>query len=72
VRSQRRHTRRADGIRPPDRLVRGTGSEVIADVRVIQMPRSSASGCNADDPEVIAGVLLTPAEFYTSDFIVPR
>jgi hypothetical protein len=98
-------------------VVHNTGSEVIADVqiataipntpydvRVIQMPRSSASGCNAGDPGVIAGVLLTdpagagsvtvrgpvasgatgawmyvtrpgefsqtPAEFYSSDFVV--
>jgi hypothetical protein len=102
----------------PTAVVHSTGSEVIADVqiataipnmpydvRVIQMPRSSASGCNAGDPGVIAGVLLTdpagagsvtvrgpvasgatgawiyitrpgefsqtPAEFYTSDFVVP-
>jgi hypothetical protein len=106
------------GFARPTALVRSTGSDVIADVqiataipdtpydvRVIQMPRSSASGCNAGDPGVIAGVLLTddggagsltlrgpvasgatgawmfisrpgefsqtPAEFYTSDFVVP-
>ena len=99
-------------------LVRSTGSEVIADtqiataepntpydVRVIQMPRPSASGCNAGDRGVIAGVMMTdgggagsislrgpvasgatgvwmyvsrpgefsqtPAEFYTSDFVMP-
>jgi hypothetical protein len=52
--------------------LRSTGSEVIADtqiataepnmpydVRVIQMPRSSAFPCNAGDPGVIAGVLMT-------------
>jgi hypothetical protein len=106
------------GFARPTALVRSTGPDVIADVqiataipdtpydvRVIQMPRSSASGCNAGDPGVIAGVLLTddggagsltlrgpvasgatgawmfisrpgefsqtPAEFYTSDFVVP-
>jgi hypothetical protein len=106
------------GYARPTALVRGTGSEVIADVqiataipntpydvRLIQTPRSSASGCNAGDPGVTAGVLLTdpagaggvtlrgpvasdatgawmyitrqgefsqtPAEFYTSDFVVP-
>ena len=54
--------------------VRSTGSEVIADVqiataelntpydvRLIQMPRSSASSCNAGDPGVSGGVLLTDA-----------
>ena len=74
------------------------------DVRMIQMPRSSASSCNAGDPGVIAGMLMTdgagagsvtlpaplhpgatgawmyisrpgefsktPAEFYTSDFVL--
>jgi hypothetical protein len=53
-------------------VLRTTGSELIADtqiataepntpydVRVIQMPRSSASGCNAGDPGVIAGVMMT-------------
>ena len=106
------------GYARPTAEVHSSGSEVIADVqiataipntpydvRVIQMPRSSASGCNAGDPGVIAGVLLTdpagagsvtvrgpvasgatgawmyitrpgefsqtPAEFYTSDFVVP-
>ena len=106
------------GYARPTAMVHSTGSEVIADVqlataipntpydvRVIQMPRSSASGCNAGDPGVIAGVLVTdpagagsvtvrgpvasgatgawvyitrpgefsqtPAEFYTSDFVVP-
>jgi hypothetical protein len=106
------------GYARPTAVVHTTGSEVIADVqiataipntpydvRVIQMPRSSASGCNAGDPGVIAGVLLTdpagagsvtvrgpvasgatgawmyitrpgefsqtPAEFYTSDFVMP-
>jgi hypothetical protein len=98
-------------------LVHITDSEVIADavlvtaipntpydVRIIQMPRSSATSCNAGDPGVTGGVLLTdgagaggvslhgpvvsgatgawlyitrpgersqtPAEFYTSDFVV--
>jgi hypothetical protein len=106
------------GYARPTAVVHSSGSELIADVqiataipntpydvRVIQMPRSSASGCNAGDPGVIAGVLLTdpagagsvtvrgpvasgatgawmyitrpgefsqtPAEFYTSDFVVP-
>jgi hypothetical protein len=106
------------GYARPTAVVHSTGSEVIADVqiataipntpydvRVIQMPRSSASGCNAGDPGVIAGVLLTdpagagsvtvrgpvasgatgawmyitrpgefsqtPAEFYSSDFVMP-
>jgi hypothetical protein len=31
------------------------------DVRLIQMPRSSASSCNAGDPGVSGGVLLTDA-----------
>jgi hypothetical protein len=107
----------ATGYARPTALVHNTGSELIADVqiataipntpydvRLIQMPRSSASGCNAGDPGVIAGVLLTdaagagsvslrgpvasgatgawmsisrpgefsqtPAEFYTSDFVL--
>jgi hypothetical protein len=106
------------GVGRATALVHITGSEVIADVvmvtaipdtaydvRVIQMPRSSATGCNAGDPGVIGGVLVTdgagagglsihspivsgasgawmyitrpgeftqtPAEFYTSDFVVP-
>src|SRR5258705_8121312 len=106
------------GYARPTAVVHNTGSGVIADVqiataipntpydvRVIQMPRSSALGCNAGDPGVIASVLLTdpagagsvtvrgpvasgttgawmyitrpgefsqtPAEFYTSDFVVP-
>jgi hypothetical protein len=106
------------GVGRATALVHVTGSEVIADivmvtaipdtaydVRVIQMPRSSAAGCNAGDPGVIGGVLFTdgtgaggvsihspiasgatgawmyitrpgeftqmPAEFYTSDFVVP-
>lgn len=104
------------GVARATALVHSTGSEVIADavmvtaipntaydVRVIQMPRSSA-GCNAGDPGVTGGVLVTddagagglsihapivsgatgawmfitrpgeftqtPAEFYTSDFVV--
>jgi hypothetical protein len=106
------------GYGRPTALVRNTGSELIADVqiatalpnmpydvRLIQMPRSSASSCNAGDPGVIAGVLMTdaagagsvslrgpvasgatgawmyitrpgefsqtPAEYYTSDFVMP-
>jgi hypothetical protein len=56
----------------PTAWLRNTGSELIADVqiatvipntpydvRVIQMPRSSATPCNAGDPGVIAGVLFT-------------
>ncbi|PXX11283.1 hypothetical protein [Mycolicibacterium moriokaense] len=105
------------GVARATALVHSTGSEVIADVvlvtaipntpydvRVIQMPRSSA-GCNPGDPGVTGGVLMTddagagglsihspivsgatgawmfitrpgeftqtPAEFYTSDFVVP-
>jgi hypothetical protein len=105
------------GVGRATALVHITGSEVIADVvmvtaipdtaydvRVIQMPRSAAAGCNAGDPGVIGGVLVTdgtgaggvsihspivsgatgawmyitrpgeftqtPAEFYTSDFVV--
>lgn len=106
------------GVARATALVRTTGSEVIADlvmvtaipntrydVRVIQMPRSSATSCNPGDPGVTGGVLMTdgagaggvslhspmgsdatgawmyitrrgefsqtPAEFYTSDFVVP-
>ena len=106
------------GVGRTTALVHTTGSEVIADVvmvtaipdtaydvRVIQMPRSSAAGCNPGDPGVTGGVLFTdgagaggisihspvvagatgawmyvtrpgeftqtPAEFYTSDFVVP-
>jgi hypothetical protein len=106
------------GVGRATALVHITGSEVIADVvmvtaipntayevRVIEMPRSSGTGCNAGDPGVIGGVLFTddtgaggvsihspiasgatgawmfitrpgegtqmPAEFYTSDFVVP-
>jgi hypothetical protein len=106
------------GVARTTALVHTTGSEVIADVvmvtaipdtaydvRIIQMPRSSATGCNAGDPGVIGGMLVTddagaggvsihspiasgatgawifitrpgeftqaPAEFYTSDFVVP-
>src|SRR5439155_321868 len=53
-------------------MVHVSGSNVVADVvivtaepntpydvRLIQMPRSSASSCNAGDPGVISGVLLT-------------
>jgi hypothetical protein len=105
------------GVARTTALVHTTGSEVIADVvmvtaipntpydvRVIQMPRSSATGCNPGDPGVTGGVLFTddtgagglsihspivsgatgawmfitrpgeltqtPAEFYTSDFVV--
>jgi hypothetical protein len=106
------------GVARATALVHNTGSEVIADVvmvtaipdtpydvRIIQMPRSSATSCNAGDPGVVGGVLFTdgggaggvslhapitsgatgawlyitrpgefsqtPAEFYTSDFVVP-
>jgi hypothetical protein len=106
------------GVARATALVHITGSEVIADVvlvtaipntpydvRVIQMPRSSGTGCNPGDPGVTGGVLFTddagaggvsihspivsgatgawmyvtrpgelsqtPAEFYTSDFVVP-
>lgn len=108
----------ARGVARTTALVHSTGSEVIADVvlvtaipntlydvRVIQMPRSSAAGCNPGDPGVTGGVLMTddagagglsihspivsgatgawifvtrpgeltqtPAEYYTSDFVVP-
>jgi hypothetical protein len=60
------------GFARPTAVLRSTGSEIIADVqiattisntaydvRVIEMPRSSASGCNAGNPGVIAGVLMT-------------
>ena len=60
------------GFARPTSVLRSSGSELIADVqiataipntpydvRVIEMPRSSASGCDAGDPGVIAGVLLT-------------
>jgi hypothetical protein len=106
------------GVARATALVHTTGSEVIADVvmvtaipnmrydvRIIQMPRSSATSCNAGDPGVTGGALFTdgagaggvslhspivsgatgawmyitrpgelsqtPADFYTSDFIVP-
>jgi hypothetical protein len=106
------------GVARTTALVHITGSEVIADVvmvtaipntpydvRIIQMPRSSATSCNPGDPGVSGGVLFTdgtgaggvslhspvasgatgawmyitrpgefsqtPAEFYTSDFVVP-
>jgi hypothetical protein len=58
------------GYAGPSALVRHTGSEVIADVQVgraipgtvyvvglVQMPHSSAVGCNPGDPGVISGVL---------------
>ena len=58
----------------PVSFVHNTGSEVIADVqiataepntpydvRVIQMPRSSATTCNAGDPGVSGAVLQTDA-----------
>ncbi len=54
----------------PSALVRSTGAEVVADVQVVraipgtvymvglvQMPHSSAVGCNPGDPGVISGVL---------------
>jgi hypothetical protein len=106
------------GYARPTALVRHTGSEVVADVQIataipntpynvglVQMPRSSATGCNPGDAGVIGGVIFTdptgagsvtlggpvasgatgawmyisrpgeysqtPAEFYTSDFVVP-
>lgn len=106
------------GFARPTALVRDTGAEVIADVQIataipntpynvglVQMPRSSATGCNPGDPGVVAAVLFTdptgagsvslrgpiapgatgawlyisrpgefsqtPAEFYTTDFVVP-
>jgi hypothetical protein len=53
-------------------MLRHSGSEVIADVQIataipntvynvaiVEMPRSSASGCNPGDPGVIAGTILT-------------
>ncbi len=58
------------GSAGPSALVRRTGSEVVADVQVVraipgtvymvglvQMPHSSAVGCNPGDPGVISGVL---------------
>ena len=60
------------GVARPTAVLRDTGSELVADVqmataipntpydvRIIEMPRSSASSCNAGDPGVIAGVLMT-------------
>jgi hypothetical protein len=54
----------------PSAVVRRTGSEVVADVQVVraipgtvyvvglvQMPHSSAVGCNPGDPGVLSGVL---------------
>jgi hypothetical protein len=58
------------GTAGPSALVRSTGAEVLADVQVVraipgtvyvvglvQMPHSSAVGCNPGDPGVISGVL---------------
>jgi hypothetical protein len=58
------------GYAGPSALVRSTGTEVVADVQVVraipgtvyvvglvQMPHSSAVGCNPGDPGVISGVL---------------
>src|SRR5262245_51993992 len=58
------------GYAGPSALVRSTGAEVVADVQVVraipgtvyvvglvQMPHSSAVGCNPGDPGVISGVL---------------
>jgi hypothetical protein len=58
------------GFAGPSALVRSTGGEVVADVQVVraipgtvyvvglvQMPHSSAVGCNPGDPGVISGVL---------------
>jgi hypothetical protein len=106
------------GVARATALVHITGAEVVADVvmvtaipntrydvRIIQMPRSSATSCNPGDPGVSGGALWTdgagaggvslhspivsgatgawmyitrpgefsqtPAEFYTSDFVVP-
>lgn len=60
------------GYARPSAVLRHSGSEVIADVQiatalpntaytvgVVQMPRSSATGCNPGAPGVIGGVLLT-------------
>jgi hypothetical protein len=60
------------GVARPTAVLRSTGSDLNADVqvvmaipnapydvRIIEMPRSLASGCNAGDPGVIAGVLMT-------------
>lgn len=58
------------GYAGPSAFVRSTGSEVVADVQVVraipgtvyvvglvQMPHSSAVGCNPGDPGVISGVI---------------
>jgi hypothetical protein len=58
------------GFAGPSAMVRSTGSEVVADVQVaraipgtvyvvglVQMPHSSAVGCNPGDPGVTSGVL---------------
>jgi hypothetical protein len=58
------------GFAGPSALVRSTGAEVVADVQVaraipgtvyvvglVQMPHSSAVGCNPGDPGVISGVM---------------
>ena len=58
------------GYAGPSAVVRTTGAEVIADVQVVraipgtvyvvglvQMPHSSAVGCNPGDPGVISGVV---------------
>jgi hypothetical protein len=58
------------GYAGPSAFVRSTGAEVVADVQVVraipgtvyvvglvQMPHSSAVGCNPGDPGVISGVL---------------
>jgi hypothetical protein len=105
------------GYARPTAVVHRSGSQLSADVqiataipntpydvRLIQLPRSSAAGCNPGDPGVIAAVLWTdgagagsvtlrgpvasgatgawmsisrpgefsqtPAEFYTSDFVL--
>jgi hypothetical protein len=60
------------GYARPTAVVRHTGSEVSADVQIataipntpyhvglVQMPRSSASGCNPGDAGVIGAVLFT-------------
>jgi hypothetical protein len=60
------------GYARPSAVLRNTGAELIADVQiatalpntaytvaVVQMPRSSATGCNPGAPGVIGGVLMT-------------
>ncbi|GAC1399826.1 MAG: hypothetical protein NVS4B6_18390 [Mycobacterium sp.] len=62
----------ATGFGRPTAMVRTAGSDVIADVqlvvaipdmpydvRLIEVPRASASSCNGGEPGVVAGVLTT-------------